>query len=110
YELCRRTGVVVPPVEGATYATFQHVAFTASLIVHNLEDAPIRLMQMAVVPASDNPAVPPPAARFVAMAHPVTIAANSASALGIYVPLSELRDASRVPIDGFTVIYSGTVA
>ena len=110
YDLCRRTGIIVPHVSDATYATFQHVAFTASLIVHNLEDLPLTLTQMAFVPISDDPAVLPQPPRFVAMAQPIRIAANGASALGIYVPLSELRDASRAPMDGFTVIYTGQMA
>ena len=39
------------------------------------------------------------------MSEPVAIAANGASGLGVDVPLSELRDASRSTVDGFTVTY-----
>jgi hypothetical protein len=46
-----------------------------------------------------------PAPKFTEMSEPVAIAANGASGLGVDVPLSELRDASRSTVDGFTVTY-----
>jgi hypothetical protein len=109
YELCRMTGIVVPPVTGDTYATFQEVAFTATLIVHNLENSSITLNQMAFVPISDDASVTSPTPQFTTLNTPVTIAANSASALGVYIPLNELRTASPATIDGIRVIYNGSV-
>lgn len=108
YGLCRQLGVVVPPVTGTDYATFQHVAFSASLIVHNLESSPITLNAMACVPLSDQTAVAPPPPQFTAMKVPVVIAAKSASALGVYIPLSQLQ-LNGAAVNGFTVLYSGTM-
>ncbi len=106
YELCRRRGVIVPPVTGHMYATFQRVAFSASLIVHNLESSPITLNSMACVPISDDATVALPAPQFTTMKVPVVVAANSASALGVYIPLNQLRLSSAV-VNGFAVYYRG---
>lgn len=106
YGLCRQLGVVVPPVIGDTYATFQHVAFSASLIVQNLEASPITLHSMACVPLTDAAAVALPAPAFTTMSVPLVIAAGSASALGVYVPLSQLTLPGAV-VNGFAVHYSG---
>jgi hypothetical protein len=109
YGLCRRRGVVVPPVTGTAYAAFQHVAFSASLIVHNLEALPITLNAMACVPVSDDTSVALPAPQFTNMKVPVVVTPNSASALGIYVPLSQLKLSGGV-VNGFIVYYSGEMA
>jgi hypothetical protein len=106
YGLCRRQGIIVPPVTGTVYATFQQVAFSASLIVHNLEGSAIALDSMACVPLSDDTTVALPAPQFTAMQVPVVVAAKSASALGIYIPLSQLQLDGAV-VNGFTVYYSG---
>ncbi len=107
YGLCRRMGTIVPPITSASaYATFQHLAFSASLVVHNLEDEPIRLDKMAFVPVSDAAAAAPPAPSFTTMEIPVTIAAHSASALGVYIPANELQ-LSGGTTNGFIVYYSG---
>jgi hypothetical protein len=107
YGFCRRFGVIVPHVTGtATYATLQHVAFSASLIVHNLEALPVTLNRMACVPLSDNANVALPAPKFTTMKVPVVVAAKSASAIGVYIPLSQLRLANAV-VNGFAVHYSG---
>src|SRR5262249_33689353 len=107
YDLCRGTGVIVPHVTGSAYAPFQDVAFIATLTVYNLENQPLTLTKMAFVPTSDDPSVVAPAPHFKTMTQPVGIAANGSSALGVYVALSELRDASRSPVDGFMLIYTG---
>ena len=92
YGVCRQLGTIVPPVTSASaYATFQHLAFSASLVVHNLEDAAITLDEMAFVPVSDAASAAPPALAFTRMEVPVTIAAHSASALGVYIPANELK-------------------
>jgi hypothetical protein len=106
YGLCRRLGVIVPPVTGTAYATFQHVAFSASLIVHNLEASPITLNSMACVPLSDDATVALPAPKFTTMHVPVVVAARSASGLGVYIPLNQLQLGSAV-VNGFAVYYSG---
>jgi hypothetical protein len=109
YGLCRRHGVIVPPVTAtATYATFQHVAFSASLIVHNLEASSITISAMACVPLSDDGKVALAAPKFTSMNTPVVIAGKSASALGIYIPLSHLKLANAV-VNGFTVHYTGAM-
>jgi len=106
YGLCRQLGIVVPPVTGDTYATFQHVAFSASLIIQNLEASPITLQSMACVPLTDDSAVAPPAPQFTTMSTPMVIAAASSSALGVYIPVNQLRLAGAV-VNGFAVHYSG---
>lgn len=108
YGLCRQLGVVVPPLTGTAYATFQQVAFSASLIVHNLEPYPIQLSAMACVPVSDDTTVLPPPPSFIAMQNSVTVAAESASALGIYIPLSRLQ-LGTAKVNGFIVYYQGTM-
>jgi hypothetical protein len=107
YGLCRRTGTIVPPITSASaYATFQHLAFSASLVVHNLESAPITLDKMAFVPISDAAGATPPAPSFTAMTVPVTVGAHSACALGVYIPANELK-LSGGTTNGFVVYYSG---
>ena len=107
YGICRQLGTIVPPVTSASaYATFQHLAFSASLVVHNLEDAAITLDEMASVPVSDAASTAPPAPVFTRMQVPVTIAAHSASALGVYIPANELKLTGDTT-NGFIVYYSG---
>jgi hypothetical protein len=108
YGLCKRLGIVVPPVTGPDYATFQQVGFSASLIVHNLEPFAITLNNMACAPLSDDGSaqLPPPA--FTTMQNPVVIAANSTSALGVYVSLSQLQLNGAVA-NGFAVYYTGAM-
>ena len=106
YGLCKQLGVIVPPATGDTYATFQHVAFSASLIVQNLEASPITLQSMACVPLTDDATVALPAPQFTTMGTPVVIAAASASALGVYIPVNQLQLAGAV-VNGFAVHYSG---
>jgi hypothetical protein len=109
YGLCKRTGVVVPPITGApTYAPSFLGVFAASMIVHNLEPLPLTLLWMAIVPMSDNASVAPPAPQFTAMATPQTIAANSASALGAVVPFSALS-LGGPPANAFTLYFRGVV-
>jgi hypothetical protein len=125
YGLCRQTGVIVPPVTGApAYAPPASVSiallpgaapvtvplggFSASMIVHNLEPLPIVLQSMAIVPMSDDPAVPPPPPEFTAMATPQEIAPGSASALGAFVPFSALS-LGGPPANAFAVYYAGTM-
>jgi hypothetical protein len=107
YGLCRRGGVVVPPVSGGSqYASFQHIAFSASLIVHNKESSPITLNAAAIVPFGDERTVIRPAPKFTTMKTPVVVAAESASALGLYVSLDQLQMSEAV-VNGFTAHYSG---
>jgi len=106
YGLCRRTGIVVPPVTSTGDATFQHIAFSASLIVHNLEASPITLNAAACVPFSDNTTVVSPAPSFTKMGNPLILAAESAVGLGVFVTLAQLQIAGAV-VNGFTMYYSG---
>jgi hypothetical protein len=109
YGLCRRRGVVVPPVTGTAYATFQGVAFSASLIIYNLEAVPMTLNAMACVPLSDNSDVAPPPPAFTNMQVPIVLASNSVSGLGVYVPLSQLQ-LEGAATNAFAVHYRGEVA
>src|ERR1700722_2749741 len=108
YGLCKRLGIIVLPISGADYATFQQVGFSASLIVHNLEAFAITLNNMACVPLSDDGSVVLPAPVFTTMQKPVVIAANSASALGVYVSLNQLQLNGAVA-NGFAVYYTGAM-
>ncbi len=108
YGLCKQLGVIVPRVTGSTYASFEQVAFSASLTVYNLESVPITLNQMACLPLSDSASFQPPALKFTTMENPVTVAAKSASAIGIYIPVTELQVAGE-QITGFAVYYSGSM-
>lgn len=109
YGMCKRTGIIVPRVTGSTYARFQQIAFSASLTVHNLESSPITLSSMACVPLSDSTSYSPAAPKFTNMQQTVTIAANSASAIGVYIPVSELQVAG-TQINAFAVYYSGSMS
>jgi hypothetical protein len=106
YGLCRQLGTVVPPVTGLAYATFHDVAFSATLIVHNLEPQALQLSAMACVPISDDVTIAPPAPSFTAMRNPIMVAASAASALGIYVPVSKLQ-LGNAKVNGFIVHYRG---
>ena len=108
YGICKRLGAIVPPVTGDVYATFQQLAFSATIIVTNLEASAITLSSMAVVPITDDASVAPPAPSFTAMKTPVVIAANSSSAIGVYVPTSQLQ-LSGAFTNGFTLHYKGSM-
>jgi hypothetical protein len=109
YGLSRQGGVVVPPVTGATQtATFQHIAFSASMVVHNLENAPATLTAAAYVPFSDDSSKSPPSPRFINFKTPIVLDAKSATVLGVYAPLDTLKIAGAV-VNGFTAYYSGEV-
>jgi hypothetical protein len=123
YGICKQTGVVVPPVTGApAYAPLATISlpslaglqpvtvplggFSASMIVHNLEPSPLVLQSMAIVPMSDDHGVAPPAPVFTSMATPQEVAANSASALGAFVPFSALS-LGGPPANAFALYYLG---
>jgi hypothetical protein len=120
YGISRQLGTVVPPVTGApTYAplatasilglTIPLGGFSASMIVHNLEQAAIELDSVAIVAMSDETTVNPPPPAFVTMSTPQTIAAGSASALGTFVPFSALS-LGGPPANAFALYYSGSTA
>lgn len=108
YGMCKQTGIIVPRVTGGTYAAFQQIAFSASLTVYNLESSPITLSSMACVPLSDDTSYNPAAPNFTTMKQTVTIGAKSASAIGVYIPVSELQVAG-TQISAFAVYYSGSM-
>jgi hypothetical protein len=111
YGLCRQaTGIIVPPVTGDVYATFQHLAFSGSMLVHNLEAYPITLNSMACVPLSSDPSTELASPRFTNMQVPIVLEINSATLLGVYVSLDQLQQAAGAlgpNVPGFTVYYSG---
>jgi Carboxypeptidase regulatory-like domain len=63
---------------------------------------------MAVVPMSDDTGALPPAPEFINMQAMVTIGPSSASALGVYVPLSQLQLAGAA-VNGFSVHFYGVL-
>ena len=111
YGMCRRLGLIVPPVTGDTYATFQRVAFSGSMVIRNLESGTITLKSMACIPISDDVSVALPSPQFKAMERPIAIAENSFAGLGVYIPLSQLQAEGGVgpSTTGFTVYYSGSL-
>ena len=112
YELCRQLGTIVPHVTGEVYATNQTVAFSCSLIVHNLESQAITLNKMACVALSNDPHTDLPAPKFTTMKTPLTIQANSACGLGVYLPLSQLQQTGKLGPNapGCILYYAGTAA
>jgi hypothetical protein len=111
YELCKRFGTIVPNVESEVFATWQKkVGFTASMTVYNLEAEAITLNAMGVVPLSDNPDADLPAPVFTTMKTPITIKANSASALGALISIAQLAPATKLgnAVPGFMVYYRGS--
>ena len=123
YGMCKQVGVAVPPVTGApTYAQLATTTaagplgipiplngFSASMVVHNMESAPIEIYAVAIVPMSDATSVNPPAPHFTQMSTPQTIAGHSASALGTFVPVSALS-LGGPPANAFTVYYLGATS
>jgi hypothetical protein len=116
YGLCKqvggKAGTIVPHVTGDVYAKFQHVGFSAALILHNIEPQAITLQKMAFIPLADDPNAELPIPHFVAMQTPITIGASSSSGLGVYVSLAQLRAMSRLgaSMPGIMVYYSGVAA
>jgi len=124
YGICKRMGVAVPPITGApAYAPLATISlsglaggtvtiplngFSASMIVHNLEPLPMDIQSVAIVPMSDTAGINPPAPQFTSMSTMQTIAANSASALGTFVPFSALS-LGGPPANAFTLYYLGTM-
>jgi hypothetical protein len=106
YGISKQMGTIVPYHTGDAYATFQHVGFSASMIVNNIEDQDIMLNQMAVVPISDDSTIDPPNPAFVSMKVPVKIPAAGAVGLGVYVTKAQLGVLGP-KVNGFTVYYLG---
>lgn len=106
YGMSKQLGSIVPHFTADDYAVFQHVGFSGSMIVSNIEPEPITLNRMAVVPVSDDTTIDPPAPQFVTMQHPVTIPANSAMGLGVYVTTAQLGSLGP-KVSGFRVYYLG---
>lgn len=106
YGVSKKLGSIVPHYNGDDYAVFQHVGFSGSIVVHNIEPESITLNRMAIVPISDSPSVDPPAPQFVEMKTPVTIPANGSVGLGVYVTKDQLGKLGP-NTSGFTVYYSG---
>ena len=106
YGLSKRLGSVVPHFTADDYAVFQHVGFSGTMIVHNIEPEPVTLNRMAVVPVSDDATVDPPAPKFVKMDKTVTIPANGTVGLGVYVTKDQLGDLGP-KTSGFRVYYLG---
>ncbi len=112
YGLCRRLGTIVPHVNGDVFATNQQIAFSGSMIVHNIEAEAITLNQMACVALCNDSTEDLPAPQFTAMNNPVTIQGNSATGLGVYVPIAQLQQMSKMGqnVPGFMLQFTGTAA
>ena len=106
YGMSKQLGSIVPHFTADDYAVFQQVGFSGSMIVHNIEAEPITLSRMAVVPVSDDTGIDPPAPQFVTMQKPVTIPANSAMGLGVYVTTAQLGSLGP-KVSAFRVHYLG---
>lgn len=106
YGISKGLGTIVPHHTGDQFATFQHVGFSGSMIVHNIEDHPIMLDQMGVVPISDDRATDPPPPKFTRMKTPITIPAHQAVGVGVNVSREQLGTLGP-KTNGFTVFYQG---
>ncbi|MBX6371256.1 MAG: carboxypeptidase regulatory-like domain-containing protein [Acidothermus sp.] len=107
YALCKQRGAIVPHLDADIYATKTASGFTGTFTVHNIEDFPLTLDRMAIVPladaqhAGDDLAVP----TFTVMSSPVVVPANSTTVIAVHAPYSETLP-DHAP--GFTVYYGGT--
>jgi hypothetical protein len=113
YGMCQYNGVTVPNVAGDVFATLNsdRTAFSASLLVYNIEATAITIDQMAIVPVWDDATASFPAFAFKQMAQPVIIASHSSSLLAIQTLRSDLSDAaSGATVSGFIVAFQGTLA
>lgn len=113
YGMCQRNGVTVPNVVSDVFATLNsdRTAFSASLLVYNIEATAITIDQMAIVPVWDDATASFPAFAFKDMAQPVTIAAHSSSLLAVQALRSDLANAAgAATVSGFIVAFQGTLA
>lgn len=113
YGMCQRNNVTVPNVNGDVYATLNsdRTAFSASLLVCNIEAAPMTVSQMAITPVWDDAAASFPAFSFKQMEQPVTVAPKSSSLLAVQVLRNDLSTAaSGAAVTGFIVAFQGTLA
>jgi hypothetical protein len=109
YGMCQRNGTTVPHVTGDVYATLNsdRTSFSASVIVYNIEAAPMTIDQMAIVPVWNGASASFPAFSYTKMAHPVIIAAHSSSLLGVQVLRSQLS--GKASVTGFLAAFQGTL-
>lgn len=113
YGMCQRNGVTVPNVAGDIFAALNsdRTAFSASLLVYNIEATAITIDQMAIVPVWDDATASFPAIAFKQMAQPVTIAAHSSSLIAVQALRSDLSSAAEgTTISGFILAFQGTLA
>ncbi|MFC4532943.1 carboxypeptidase-like regulatory domain-containing protein [Sphaerisporangium dianthi] len=100
YATCRDLGTIVPPTTSELFAAKSHAGFVGQLQVRNVEEVPLILDRMAVVPLSGD--LPP---AFTALGTPVTIAPESVKAIAVCAPYG---DSLAPDADGFTVYYAGS--
>ena len=98
----------IPGILGTPSIAIPLNGFLASMIVHNLEPLPIQIQSMAIVPMSDATGIDPPPPQLTPMSTWQTIAANSASVLGTFVPFSALS-LGGLPANAFTLYYLGNM-
>lgn len=112
YAICKGTGTVVPHVTADLFAHKRYSMLTGMFTVHNVEDAPIVLDRMSITPTTEDGdalALPRP---FVNLDHPITIAARSASMVGVNVPFvtgTPQTGELRFDVKSFSVLYAGKV-
>lgn len=112
YAICKSTGTVVPHVTTDLFAHKRYNMLTGMFTIHNVEDAPIVLDRVSITPVTEDGeavAMPRP---FVNLDHPITIAAQSASMVGVNVPfVADTPQGMQLRFDvkGFSVLYAGTV-
>lgn len=110
--ICKGTGTVVPHVTADLFAHKRYNMLTGMFTIHNVEDAPIVLDRVSITPTTedgDAVALPRP---FINLDRPITIAAQSASMVGVNVPfVTETPQSGQLRFDvkGFSVLYAGTV-
>jgi hypothetical protein len=103
YAMCKAQGAIVPHLEPDLYATKGPVGLTGTFTVHNIEDFPLVLDHMAIVPLTNQPddlAIP----TFTALATPIAVAAKSSSVISVNAAYSAALPSSA---PGFTVYYGG---
>jgi len=112
YSICKSTGTVVPHVTADIFAHKRYNMLTGMFTVHNVEDESIVLDRLSIsssVEDGDVLGLPRP---FVNLEKPITIAARSATMIGVNVPFvadNPQTGQLRFDVKSFSVLYAGTL-
>jgi hypothetical protein len=112
YAICKSTGTVVPHVTADLFAHKRYNMLTGMFTIHNVEDLPIVLDRISISPITedgDSLGLPRP---FVSLEKPITVAARSATMVGVNIPFVIDNPQSgqlRFDVKSFSVLYAGVL-